>query len=122
MAYQSELTKRPCNCIYNRTATLYGEGEVVTRLCGFYSDDKNYIVCDTEEGAQSCDAFVCRKTKKQVREQVERDMVENSHKYPEILALEWTLGLKQPVVFTTRLQNLFGAIKNWICSLWRAVK
>jgi hypothetical protein len=117
MAYQSELTKRPHNCIYNRTATLYGEGEIVTRLCGFYSDDRNYIICDTDDGAQSCDAFVCKKSKKQIRKQVEKDMKENSQKYPEILALEWVLGHNQPVAFISRVQRFMTAIKKWIRSV-----
>lgn len=120
MAYQSELTKRPSNCIYNRTSTLYGDGEIVTRLCGFYSDDRNYIICDTDEAAQSCDAFVCRKNKKQVREQVEKDMSENPNKYPEVLALEWVLGAKQPVSIVTKFQYILGFLKNWITYLWRA--
>jgi hypothetical protein len=117
-AYQSDLSRRPCNCIYNRTATLHGEGEVVTRLCGFYSDDKNYIVCDTIESAQKCDAFVCRKTKKQVREYLEKDMIENTQKYPEILVLEWVLGKKNPTVLNnTRIT--WGKMKIWFGSFFK---
>lgn len=113
LAYQSELSKKPSNCVYNRTVTLYGEGEVVTRLCGFYSDEKNYIVCDTDECASSCNAFVCRKDKKDVREQIEKDMTENPSKYPEILALEWALGRKQ---------SFSLAQKSWFLSLVERVK
>lgn len=111
-AYQIELTRHPCNCIYNRKVTLHGEGEVVTRLCGFYSDDKNYIVCDTEDSARNCDAFVCKKSKKQVREQLEKDMIENSHKYPELLALEWVLEKKSPIFLITKFDVIVSEIKR----------
>lgn len=101
-AYQNELSRRPCNCIYNRVVTLHGEGEVVTRVCGFYSDEKNFIVCDTEDSARFCNAFVCKKSKKQVREDFEKDIVENIHKYPEVLALEWVQGSKQALILDSK--------------------
>lgn len=119
MAYQSELSKKPHNCVYNRPVTLYGEGEVVTRLCGFYSDEKNYIVCDTDECATSCNAFVCRKDKKQIREQLEKDMEEHPSKYPEILALEWVLGRKQSIELQDSQESFFKKIVRIIRGLFK---
>lgn len=119
VAYQSELSKRPSNCVYNRTVTLYGEGEVVTRLCGFYSDDRNYIVCDTDVCASSCDAFVCKKDKKQIREQLEIDMTENPSKYPEVLALEWVLGRKD--AFSLTRNGYLYSVVAWVKNAFRGV-
>jgi hypothetical protein len=89
--YRQHLVKEPQNCAYNREITIQGSSERGLRVCTYFSDDSSFQVCNTNECSKSCNAFVARMDKSQLRAKLEEDIREHPVKYPEIMVLNWVL-------------------------------
>jgi hypothetical protein len=89
--YQTRLSKDPQNCVYNKKATAPGSDEALTRVCSYFTTDDSVQVCDSGECSQSCNAFVFKYDKRQLRELLQQDISTNPTKYPELLVLNWSL-------------------------------
>lgn len=113
--YKKNLSKEPQNCVYNKMVVIRGDTEVATRVCGYYSKDDVYEVCNSLACSEKCNAFVARHTKPELRRRLEQDMQENPKKYPEITVLNWTL--ENPPVpnadFTWWERMKWGWFKFW---------
>ena len=89
--YKTHLSKEPQNCVYNRRVIIHGSKDVVTRLCGYFSQGDTFEVCNSVSCSAKCNAFVPKFTKPVLRKRLELDVKENPENYPEIAVLNWTL-------------------------------
>jgi hypothetical protein len=66
----------------------------------------------------SCNAFVAKHTKKDLRDRLDSDIAQNQEKYPEIIALNWVLEQNEKVTFSFRdkvkfeLARFFNYVKG----------
>ena len=97
--YEEKLAKEPENCTYNREIKVRGQEEVATRVCVYFSTNNHFEVCNTSECSQSCNAFIPKRDKKELRKNLEDDVEAHPQKYPEILVLKWALEDRSKLSF-----------------------
>jgi hypothetical protein len=120
--YKEHLSREPKNCIYNRTVIFAGTKEHATRVCNYFSDNNVYQICDSLECAGSCNAFVSKLKKKDIKTSLDNDIKNNPMKYPEIMALNWVLEKNVQDTYLTNFKYYFYSkifsikefIKRWI--------
>lgn len=112
--YREHLSREPKNCIYNRPVVFAGTKEYATRICTYFSDGDTYQICASTDCALSCNAFVSRFERRELRDALETDIQSNPVKYPEIMALSW--ALEKPA--EPQMENIwdklrFGVFQSW---------
>jgi len=118
--YADRLTKEnPQNCLYNKKVVLHGDSEVTTRVCTYFSSAEAFELCDQSSCSRSCNAFVNKYTKKELRDALEKDIEESPTKYPVLTALNWTLETDQSLVVQRGWRLRF---KYWTLECYYRVK
>lgn len=115
--YKQHLEKEPYNCVYNKKVVLHGSKDIQTRVCSYFSSPDQYEVCNTTECSKSCNAFIAKQTKKELRNLLANDIETAPKKYPEIMVLNW--ALEAPSKFSFEF-GFFTKIKLIVLSWFRS--
>jgi len=117
---KTHLKRRPENCRYNRAFRIESDSTVqYIRLCFLHQPEKGLEphlldICQEIGDCASCNAYVCRYTKEDVKalfEEELRDPKVKAKKYPAIFVLEWVLDQEKPTNYGL-LGRLWMAIRR----------
>lgn len=118
--YESNLSKEPQNCIYNKKVIIHGDEDVLTRVCSYYSKGETVEICNNTQCSARCNAFVPKFTKPELRKMLDSDIVENPKNYPEITVLNWTL--ENPPMVSTGEITWLEKLKFKVQTAWAKFK